>query len=72
MADRTAALVATKLLTVIEIASMLNISPRTLRRRIKDKTLPAVRIGRLVRIHPDDLAAFMRGELQNGDAEAND
>ena len=50
------------LYTVEEVADRLNVSIRTVRRRIKDKTLPIVRFGRLVRIRPEVLAALIGGE----------
>ena len=37
-------------LRTTEAAEILGVSTRTIRRRIKDGTIPAVKIGRLVRI----------------------
>lgn len=42
-------------LTAAEAADLLNLSERTIRRLITDGTLPAVRIGRTVRISRTDL-----------------
>ena len=55
------------LYTVEEVAQRLNISIRTVRRRIEDKTLPVVRFGRLVRIRPEVLAALI-SDTRTGDA----
>ena len=41
-------------------AARLDISPKTLRRRIADGTIPAYRVGRLVKVNPDDLGRAMR------------
>jgi excisionase family DNA binding protein len=49
----------TKLLTIDEVAEVLNVSPRTVRRLIDEGALPVHRLGRLVRISDDDLAAFL-------------
>jgi excisionase family DNA binding protein len=50
---------AEKLLTREEAAERLRIHLRTVQRLIVSKELPAVRIGRHVRIDPADLAAFI-------------
>lgn len=42
-------------LTVNEAAAALNVSPKTIRRRLADGSIPARRIGRLIRINPADL-----------------
>ncbi len=47
------------LLTRAEAADLLKVSPRTLHRLTRAGTLPVVRVGRQVRIHPDDLARFI-------------
>jgi excisionase family DNA binding protein len=52
-----------QMLTVNEVAEILQISPRTVRRMIGDGRLPVVRIGRAVRVHPDTVAALMSGVL---------
>lgn len=49
-----------RLVSLEAAAARLDISPRTLRRRIADGTLPAYRIGRLVKVNPDDLGRVMR------------
>jgi excisionase family DNA binding protein len=50
------------LLTAEEVAEIMNVDIRTVRRRIKDKTLPIVRFGRLVRIRREILVALIKGE----------
>lgn len=39
-------------MTVEEFAEARNCSPKTVRRRIVEKTLPVIRTGRLIHIHP--------------------
>jgi excisionase family DNA binding protein len=41
-----------QLLTVKQLADRWQVSPRTIRRKIKNKKIPVIRIGRVVRIHP--------------------
>jgi excisionase family DNA binding protein len=50
---------AERLLTIEEAAGMLNLSVRTLRRRIGQGALPVIRDGRIVRIQPDDLRCYI-------------
>jgi len=49
-------------------AEMVGVNPRTLRRRIADGSLPAYRVGRLVKIKPDDLLSLVRRIPAGGDA----
>jgi excisionase family DNA binding protein len=49
----------TKLLTIDEVAEVLNVSPRTVRRLTETGGLRVHRLGRLVRISDDDLALFL-------------
>lgn len=48
------------LLTVAEVARSFDVSTRTVRRWMRDGLLVACRIGRTVRVHPDDLARFIK------------
>lgn len=48
-----------QLLTVDQIAEILNESTKTTRRRIKSGELPHIRLGRLVRVLPDDLERYI-------------
>jgi excisionase family DNA binding protein len=50
------------LLTAAEVARILNISIRQVRRLIKDGKLPIVRVGRAVRIRPESLDKLIDGE----------
>jgi excisionase family DNA binding protein len=45
--------------TITEVAQSLRVCPRTVRRWIDSKALPAHQLGRLVRISQADLAAFL-------------
>lgn len=42
-------------LSVPDAARLLNVSADTIRRRIADGTLPAVRVGKLLRVRGDQL-----------------
>jgi excisionase family DNA binding protein len=48
-----------RLLLIDDVAEGLGVSTRTVRRLIAKGELVACRLGRLVRIHPDDLAAYI-------------
>jgi excisionase family DNA binding protein len=50
------------LLTAAEVAEILNVSTRSVRRLIKDGKLPIVRVGRAVRILPEALETLIDGE----------
>jgi excisionase family DNA binding protein len=45
--------------SIDEVANLLGVSPRTVRRWIKDRKLRAHRFGRTVRIAHDDLQDFL-------------
>jgi excisionase family DNA binding protein len=47
------------LLTVIDIAERLQVSPREVRRWVATGRLPVVRFGRAVRVHPGTLEHLM-------------
>jgi len=47
------------LLTVKEVAAFLKVNDRTVRRRITDKLLPCIRIGRSVRVSKQDLDRYI-------------
>ena len=63
-ADARASL--TRLLTVEQVAESLQTSMRTVRRLIASDELAVVHIGRLVRIHPEAVTAFL-AERTRGD-----
>jgi excisionase family DNA binding protein len=47
------------LLTIAEVAELLGVSIETVRRRINTGELRVIRDGRIIRIHPDDLEAYI-------------
>ncbi|WP_198376345.1 helix-turn-helix domain-containing protein [Neoroseomonas rubea] len=49
----------TRLFTVEQTAERLNVCGKTVRRLIKAELLPAVRIGRAVRVSEDDLRVYL-------------
>ena len=48
-----------RLLTLRDVARILNTSMKTLRRRIDAGQLPVIRDGRIVRVHPRDLERYI-------------
>ena len=48
-----------RLLPLDHVAESLGVSAKTVRRLIAKGELVACRLGRLVRVHPDDLAAYI-------------
>ena len=48
-----------RLLLIDHVAESLGVSAKTVRRLIARRELAACRLGRLVRVHPDDLAAYI-------------
>lgn len=50
-----------KLLNVKECADMLQVTERTIYAYIRDKKIPFIRIGRVYRFKPSDLAAWLGG-----------
>ena len=49
----------TPLLTLQDSADILQVSPKTLQRRIKAGELPVIRDGRILRVHPADLQRYI-------------
>lgn len=49
----------TRLISLREGARTFQISVKTLRRRITDGTITGYKVGRLVRVDPDELAALV-------------
>lgn len=47
------------LLTIEQAAEILNTSGKTVRRRIAAGELPVIRDGRVIRVHPNDLARYI-------------
>ncbi|MFN0090129.1 MAG: helix-turn-helix domain-containing protein [Acidimicrobiales bacterium] len=48
------------LLSCADAAELLGIQPNTLRRLIEHGRLPAYRVGRLVKLRPEDLDEYVR------------
>jgi excisionase family DNA binding protein len=51
------------LLTVSEAAKLLGISPWTLRQWLSQRRLPFVKVGRLTKLRPSDLQAFIAANV---------
>ena len=52
-----------RLLSVAEVAEVMGICERTVRRRIASGDLPALRDGRALRVRPSDLRAYQLQRL---------
>jgi len=50
-----------RLLTVEDVAELLHVSTRQVRRMIAEHRIEAIRLGRAVRIRPEALAATLEG-----------
>ncbi len=48
-----------RLFTIVEVAEYLGVSPRTVRRMIKTRVLPVVRLGRSIRISESALSRLV-------------
>ena len=57
-------------LSISEVAEILNITPATVRRHIKKNDIPSVKVGRLVRIPKDSLISYLHGEQTPNGKEA--
>ncbi len=57
------------LLTVPQVAQLLQLSSRSLWKVVKRGDLPTVRLGRLVRIDPQDLADYLQRCKTGGPVE---
>jgi len=55
-----------RLLTIGEVSQSLQISSRTIWKYAKSGDLPTVRIGKLVRVRPQDLDAFIQSRTSAG------
>ena len=49
-------------LSISDVAEILNITPATVRRHIKTNDLPHIKVGRLVRIPKDSLIGYLHGD----------
>lgn len=52
------------MLTVADLAKALQVDPITIRRWIASGKLPAVKLGKSYRIHPDALTDLLKGSTQ--------
>jgi excisionase family DNA binding protein len=50
-------------LSISDVAEILNITPATVRRHIKSNDLPHIKVGRLIRIPKDSLIGYLHGDL---------
>lgn len=57
------------LLTLDEVAQRLKVSPSTARRLIRRGGLKTVRLGRLIRVRPADLNAYIERHIEEGVSE---
>ena len=48
------------LLTMQDVAEILNCSNKTVKRRVDAGDLPVIRDGRMVRVHPEDLNHYIK------------
>jgi excisionase family DNA binding protein len=48
-----------RLLVIEQVGEILGVSARTIRRLIEKGEIKRCRLGRSVRVHPDDLAAYI-------------
>jgi excisionase family DNA binding protein len=49
------------LLTIDQLAAHLGVTPRHVRRLISERRLPFLKVGRLVRFNPKDIARWLNG-----------
>ena len=54
---------STRLLTIDEVRSRLNVSISTVRRLVRDAKLPAYRVGGRLRFKPEEVAAYVDSQL---------
>ena len=61
MTTKTDETALARLLTLQQAAEILNISLKTLRRRIDANELPVIRDRRILRVHPNDIMRYIAG-----------
>ena len=49
-------------LSINDVAEILNVTPATVRRHIKNNDIPHVNVGKLVRIPKDSLISYLHGD----------
>jgi excisionase family DNA binding protein len=57
-------LVLPRLLTLAEVADMLQVSQKTVQRLVARRRLPCIRLGRVVRFSPADLLRFVEARKE--------
>jgi excisionase family DNA binding protein len=55
-----------RLLSIGQLAERLGTTPRHVRRLVAERRVPFVKVGRLVRFDPDDIAAWLDGRRVGG------
>jgi excisionase family DNA binding protein len=55
-----------RLLSIGQLAERLGTTPRHVRRLVAGRRVPFVKVGRLVRFDPDDIAAWLDGRRVGG------
>jgi len=58
-----------KLLRLTDVADQLNVSLPTVRRLVKDGRLKTVRVGRVIRVRPQDLEDYIEAATQEPEKE---
>lgn len=61
-----------QLLTLAQVAERLQVSMSTVRRLVDRGALKTVRIGRNIRVRPEDLAKYIAAHLENGEGGRHD
>lgn len=54
------------LFTINEAAEYLTVTPRMVRRLVEERRIPKVKLGKFVRLHRDDLDAFIADSRVDG------
>ncbi len=49
-------------LSISDVAEILNVTPATVRRHIRKKDIPSIKVGKLVRIPKDSFISYLHGE----------
>ena len=55
-----------RLLSIGQLAERLGTTPRHVRRLVAERRVPFVKVGRLVRFDPDDIARWLDGRRVSG------
>lgn len=60
---------ADRLMSIAEVAQVLSVDSKTIRRRIKAGELPSYRIGSITRLHPRDVEALFAAANERDEPE---